>query len=53
MALATGEAQRPATSWRLHGENSAADALPAACSYRLTDLLRHDWYPTSRHGLSP
>ncbi len=38
---------------RLHGEPAAADALPETCPYRLADLLRHDWYPASRHGLSP
>jgi hypothetical protein len=38
---------------RLHGEPDAADARPATCPYRLADLLRHDWHPTSRHGLEP
>jgi hypothetical protein len=38
---------------RVHGEHTAADALPAECPYRLADLLRHDWHPASRHGLSP
>jgi hypothetical protein len=42
-----------AAALRLHGEATAADALPEACPYRLPDLLRHDWYPASRHGLSP
>ena len=40
-------------SLRLHGESKAADALPATCPYRLADLLRHDWHPASRHGLTP
>lgn len=38
---------------RLYGEREAAEALPAECPYRLADLLRHDWYPASRHGLTP
>jgi Domain of unknown function DUF29 len=42
-----------AASLRLYGEHAAADALPATCPYRLADLLRHDWYPPSRHGLTP
>lgn len=42
-----------AGSLRLHGEREAADALPHECPYRLADLLRHDWYPASRHGLTP
>jgi Domain of unknown function DUF29 len=42
-----------AASLRVHGEAAAADALPATCPYRLADLLRHDWHPASRHGLSP
>ena len=40
-------------SLRLHGEAQAAAALPAECPYRLADLLRHDWHPASRHGLTP
>ena len=40
-------------SLRVDREDAAADALPAACPYRLADLLRHDWYPPSRHGLTP
>jgi len=42
-----------AGSLRVHGELTAADALPATCPYRLAGLLRHDWYPPSRHGLTP
>lgn len=42
-----------AAAWRFYGEPEAADALPAECPYRLADLLRHDWYPKSRHGLEP
>ena len=42
-----------AAALRLHGEHAAAAALPTACPYRLGDLLRHDWYPKSRHGLEP
>ena len=42
-----------AAALRLHGETAAADALPERCPYRLADLLRHDWTPKSRHGLSP
>jgi hypothetical protein len=42
-----------AAALRLHGEHVAADALPAECPYRLADLLRHDWYPKSRHDLKP
>lgn len=49
-----GQARREAVrALRLHGEAEAADAVPAACPYRLADLLRHDWYPPSRHGLRP
>ncbi len=42
-----------AAALRLHGAPEAADALPAECPYRLADLLRHDWYPASRHSLTP
>jgi len=42
-----------AAALRLYGEAEAADALPESCPYRLADLLRHDWYPASRYGLSP
>lgn len=49
-----GQARRIAhQSLRLHGEPAAAEALPAECPWRLPDLLRHDWYPPSRHGLTP
>ena len=37
----------------LYYAKAAADALPAECPYRLADLLRHDWHPPSRHGLTP
>jgi hypothetical protein len=48
------QARRSAeASLRVHGEAAAAGALPAECPYRLADLLRHDWHPASRHGLSP
>ena len=40
-----------AAALRLHGEHAAAAALPTTCPYRLGDLLHHDWYPKSRHGL--
>ena len=42
-----------AAALRLYGETEAADALPERCPYRLADLLRHDWHPASRHGLTP
>ena len=42
-----------AAALRLHGERATAEALPAQCPYRLADLLPHDWYPRSRHGLEP
>jgi Domain of unknown function DUF29 len=42
-----------AAALRLRGEPEVADALPAECPYRLADLLRHDWCPASRHGLTP
>jgi Domain of unknown function DUF29 len=42
-----------AAALRLRGEHTAAEALPLECPYRLADLLRHDWYPQSRHGLEP
>jgi hypothetical protein len=38
---------------RLHGEHEAAEALPDACPWRLTDLLNPDWFPKSRHGHQP
>jgi hypothetical protein len=48
------QARRAAdASLRVHSEPEAAEALPAECPYRLGDLLRHDWYPRSRHGLEP
>ena len=37
----------------LRGEPEVAEALPAACPYRLADVLSYDWYPSSRHGLKP
>jgi Domain of unknown function DUF29 len=37
---------------RLYREPDAAEALPDECPYRLADLLRHDWHPASRHGLT-
>jgi hypothetical protein len=40
-------------SLRAYGEDAAADALPQSCPYGLADLLRHGWYPASRHGLKP
>jgi len=42
-----------AASLRAHGEPDAAAALPETSPWRLADLLRHDWYPASRHGLAP
>ena len=42
-----------AAGLRVYGETEAAAALPETCPYRLADLLRHDWYPASRHGLAP
>jgi hypothetical protein len=38
---------------RAYGEEAAADVLPESCPYGLVDLLRHGWYPASRHGLKP
>jgi hypothetical protein len=29
------------------------DSLPEACPYSLEQVFDHDWWPTSRHGLSP
>jgi Domain of unknown function DUF29 len=53
LARLFGQARREAgRALRLFGEPDAADALPAECPYRLADLLRHDWYPASRHGLT-
>lgn len=40
-------------SLRRYGEVEAADALQEACPYRLADLLDPDWFPKSRHGLTP
>ena len=42
-----------AAALRLHGEEATAGDLPAECPYRLADLLRHDWFPSNRHGLQP
>jgi len=36
---------------RRHGEQDAADALPADCPYALDDLLADEWWPKNRHGL--
>ena len=33
------------------GETEAAAGLPITNPYHLDDLLVHDWYPASRHGL--
>ncbi len=43
----------PRTRLRAYGEEAAAEALPETCPYALADLLRHGWYPASRHGLEP
>ena len=49
-----GQARRNVDeSLRLLGEDQAADVLPESCPYALGDLLRHGWYPISRHGLKP
>jgi hypothetical protein len=49
-----GQARRATEdSLRAYGEDAAADALPETCPYSLSDLLRHGWYPASRHGLKP
>jgi hypothetical protein len=32
-------------------EREAAQALPAACPYSFDEIISHDWYPASRHGL--
>ena len=49
-----GQARRNVEeSLRLFGEDQAADVLPESCPYALGDLLRHGWYPISRHGLKP
>ncbi len=49
-----GQAQRAAADLlRAYGEDAAADTLPETCPYALADLLRHGWYPASRHGLEP
>jgi hypothetical protein len=34
-----------------HKEHEAAKALPAACPYSLEQIVSHDWYPKSRHGI--
>lgn len=47
-----GRARRAAAlGLRRHGENEAAKALPATCPYSLDQIVSHDWYPASRHGI--
>jgi Domain of unknown function DUF29 len=49
-----GQARRAAQdSLRAYGQEAAADGLPETFPYALADLLRHGWYPASRHGLEP
>ena len=35
---------------RVYGEEDAAASLPAACPYRLSQLIASDWLPTSQPG---
>ncbi len=42
-----------AAALRLHGEEATAGDLPAECPYRLADLLRHDWFPSTATVCSP
>jgi hypothetical protein len=35
-----------------HGEHQAAKALPTNRPYRFDEIVRHDWYPNNRHGLT-
>jgi Domain of unknown function DUF29 len=35
-----------------YGEQEAAGSLPTACPYGFDEIVRHDWYPKSRHGLT-
>jgi Domain of unknown function DUF29 len=35
-----------------HGERDAAKALPTVCPYGFDEMVRHDWYPRNRHGLT-
>lgn len=44
--------RRAANALRRQQEQGAVDALPETCPYALDDLLRDDWYPASRYGLS-
>jgi Domain of unknown function DUF29 len=34
-----------------HGEREVAQALPADCPYSFDQIVSHDWYPASRHGI--
>jgi hypothetical protein len=36
---------------RKQGEVDAAKALPPACPYSFDQIVSHDWFPASRHGL--
>lgn len=33
-------------------EREAARSLPTACPYGFDEIVRHDWYPKNRHGLT-
>ena len=44
--------RKAAAGLHAHGEHGAARALPAVSPYSLDDVLRDDWYPSSRHGLA-
>jgi hypothetical protein len=43
--------RRAAEAFDEHGEGTGA--LPAECPYALGHVLADDWYPPSRHGLTP
>jgi hypothetical protein len=34
-----------------HGERDAAKALPTTYAWCLDQIVSHDWYPKSRHGI--
>jgi hypothetical protein len=34
-----------------HGEREAAQGLPADCPYTFDQIVSHDWYSASRHGI--
>jgi hypothetical protein len=44
--------RRADVALKKHGERDAAKALPTACPYGFDQIVRQDWFPNNRHGLT-